>query len=84
MAFPFGQLPTLRQFIDAAVALGCRELTIPGVSGPSGGTAYSRCLVSPTSNPVPLPNVPDDERLTPTIVGGLHRGLGIDTGFPCI
>jgi hypothetical protein len=81
MAFHFGQLPTLREFIDAAVARGCRELTIPGISGPSGGTAYSRCLVSPANNPVPLA---DDERLTPTMVGALHRGLGVDTGFPCI
>lgn len=84
MAFPFGQLPTLQQFVHAAVAQGCRLLNIPGITGPSGGIGIYRALVSPGGNPVPLPDIADDERLTPTMVGGLHRGLGIDTGFPCI
>jgi hypothetical protein len=85
MAFPFGQHPTLRQFLDAAIAQGCQEIHVTGVIGPNG-PVDARCLVGPPPNriPYPLPGIKDDERLTPTMVGSIERTLGIATGFPPI
>jgi hypothetical protein len=86
MAFPFGQLPTLRQFLDAAIAQGCREITVAGVIGPSGRRVDARCLVGPPPArvPYPLPGLNDNQRLTPSLVGSVERALGISTGFPSI
>jgi hypothetical protein len=86
MAFPFGQLPTLRQFLDAAIALGCEEVIVPGVTGPDGRLVDARCLVGPAPNriPYPLPGLKDRQRMTPSLVGSIERTLGISTGFPSI
>lgn len=82
MAFPWGRLPTLREFVDRAKAQGCREFTVV-VNGPDGAET-SRILVGPSRIPITLPK-DDDEILAPTEVGGLERGLGISsTGFPSI
>ena len=85
MAFPFGQLPTLREFLDAAIALGCDLVEVPGVLGPNG-PVDTCCLVGPPPSriPYPLPGIEDDERLTPSLVGSIERTLGIRTGFPSI
>jgi hypothetical protein len=85
MAFPFGQLPTLRQFLDAAIAQGCQETYVKGLLGPNG-PIDARCLVGPppTRIPYPLPGIKDDDPLTPTVIGSIERTLGITTGFPSI
>jgi hypothetical protein len=85
MAFPFGQLPTLREFLDAAIAQGCQVVEVLGVVGPQGPIA-ARCLIGPPGNriPYPLPGMADDERMTPTLIGSIERTLGISTGFPSI
>ena len=54
MAFPFGQLPTLRQFLDAAIAQGCQEILLKGIIGPNG-PVDARCLVGPPPNRIPIP-----------------------------
>jgi hypothetical protein len=86
MAFPFGQLPTLRQFLDAAIALGCEEVRVPGITGPDGKPVAARCLVGPAPKriPYPLPAMRDNQRMTPSLVGSIERTLGITTGFPSI
>jgi hypothetical protein len=86
MAFPFGQLPTLRQFLDAAIAQGCREIAVPGIIGPDGNRVDARCLVGPPPKqiPYPLPGLKDGQRMTPSLVGSIERTLGISTGFPSI
>jgi hypothetical protein len=86
MAFPFGQLPTLRQFLDAAIAQGCREMTVPGVIGPDGRGIDARCLVGPAPAriPYPLPGLKNGDRMTPSLIGSIERTLGIKTGFPSI
>ena len=86
MAFPYGQLPTLRQFIDVAKSRGCQMTHVPGVIGPDGHAIDSRCLVGPppTYIPYPLPGIKDDEPLTPSLIGSIERTLGIQTGFPSI
>lgn len=85
MAFPFGQLPTLRQFLDKAVELGCEVIDVPGVVGPKGAVD-ARCLVGPAPHriPYPLPGLRDNQRLTPSLIGSIERTLGISTGFPSI
>lgn len=85
MAFPFGQLPTLREFLEAAVAHGCEVIRVPGIIGPNG-PIDARCLVGPPPSriPYPLPSIEDDDRLTPTLIGSIERTLGISTGFPSI
>jgi hypothetical protein len=85
MAFPFGQLPIFREFLDAAVAQGCEVVQVPGVIGPNG-PVDARCLVGPPPNriPYPLPGMQDDDRMTPGLIGSIERTLGIKTGFPSI
>ena len=85
MAFPFGQMPTLRQFLNAAVARGCQEILVKGVIGPNG-PLDARCLVGPPPSriPYPLPGIGDDDYMTPTMIGSIERTLGISTGFPSI
>jgi hypothetical protein len=85
MAFPFGQLPTLREFLDAAIAQGCEEIEVAGVIGPNG-PIDARCLVGPPPAriPYPLPGMDDDDRMTPSLIGSIERTLGIQTGFPTI
>jgi hypothetical protein len=82
MAFPWGQLPTLGQFVDRAKTLGCRELSVI-VNGPSGPIT-SRILVGPSGKPIPLPIISSGARLTPLQVGALERQLSISTGYPSI
>lgn len=72
-------LPTLRQFIIAAVAQGCQEKfarrEIPGWKGPLTGHYLVRGNLSAV-----LPNIRDSDPLTPTILGNLVRTLTL-TGF---
>jgi hypothetical protein len=84
-AFPFGQSPTLREFVDVAISKGCQVIEVPGIVGPNGAVD-GRCLVGPPPNriPYPLPGIKDDERLTPSLIGSIERTLGIQTGFPSI
>jgi hypothetical protein len=86
MAFPFGQSPTLRQFLDVAISKGCRLIHVPGVIGPDGRAIDSRCLIGPAPNyiPYPLPGIRDDQPLNPGLIGSIERTLGIQTGFPSI
>lgn len=67
MPFPFTAFPTLRAFIDAAVAQGCREGTIEGrLVGPRGPVSI-RYLVAPGPNGALaiLPEMGDEDRLSP-------------------
>jgi len=86
MAFPFGQMPTFRQFLDVAIRQGCQEVTVPGVIGPDGRRVDARCLIGPAPSriPYPLPGLKDGQRMTPSLVGSIERTLGINTGFPSI
>jgi len=86
MAFPFGQLPTLRQFLDTAIALGCELLTVPGITDADGKPIAARCLLGPAPMriPYPLPLMRDSQRITPSLVGSIERTLHITTGFPSI
>jgi hypothetical protein len=85
MPYPFGRLPTLREFLAVAVALGCEVMQVPGLIGPDG-PMDARCLIGPAPNriPYPLPGMRDDDRMTPTLIGSIERTLDINTGFPSI
>lgn len=81
MSFPFKGMPTLREFVYAAVQQGCKEREVPGIVG-ARGPAKARYLVGagPNAPIVILPNVGDSVRLTPTVLANLVRTLGV-TGY---
>lgn len=75
--------PTLRQFIIAAVAQGCREKVAQGEVIGWKGPLKARYLAAPTANGeviAILPNIRDSDLLTPTMLAQLVRVLGV-TGF---
>lgn len=85
MAYPFGPLPTLREFLEIAVAQGCQVVDVGGVIGASGPLAR-RCLVGPPPSriPYPLPGMQDTQFMYPRLIGSIERTLGIKTGFPSV
>ena len=82
MPHPFSQAPTLREFIDVAVSMGCEERSLDvSLVGPRGATAI-RYLLSPAKRVIyPLPDIADQDRLAHSTVASLERALGIDTGL---
>jgi hypothetical protein len=79
MAFPFGKFPTLGDFIKSAVAQGCIEKATEGkLKGPRG-EIQSRYLTRPDPGaPIAvLPNIGEDEPLTPIVLGQLVRTLKV-------
>jgi len=80
MAFPFAPMPTLRDVIEAAVEQGCRYGELKGdLIGPRGATR-ARYLINKQQVIYPLPNLPDDWRLPPTLLASMVRSLEI-TGY---
>ena len=76
MAHPFAQLPTLREFIE--------EIPISfQLVGPKGKVDI-RCLRSPSGRTAVLPEIEEDDRLTPTVLASLCRRLKIDLGLPSL
>jgi hypothetical protein len=81
VAYPFAEMPTLRQFIDAAVMEDCREgYSKSELVGPRGPTR-ARYLVGTNRVLVILPNIADHERLTPNQTESMTRALQIQK-FP--
>jgi len=76
MPFPFVKMPTLGEFIRAAVSQGCKENTAASVRG-TKGTVPSRYLVAPGPRAavVILPNIADDDRLAPAVLSQYVRTL---------
>jgi hypothetical protein len=78
MAFPFAPMPSLKEFIEAAVREGCREgisrSEIPGRNGPM----RARYLVGRNGVPYILPDIDDHECLTPTVLASMRRALRVD------
>lgn len=82
MPHPFSQAPTLREFIDAAVRMGCEERSLEASLVGSRGAMTIRYLLSPAKKVIyPLPDIADHERLAHSTVASLERALGIDTGL---
>ena len=81
MPLPYIEYPTLRQLIERARSLGCREESVPGIVGPRG-SAPGRCLVGPNGIPYPLPGIADDQRVYPPLIRSIERTLKIKLGFP--
>lgn len=75
-AYPFGQMPTYRQFIDYAESKGCRLKTIRSVIGPSG-PIVSSYLLGENDVPALLPNVSLDDYLVPSTLESYERTLGL-------
>ena len=80
MAAPFDQMPTLAEFLHRAEACGCKEYSHLGLVGPRGPETV-RILRSDTGGSAVLPNIADDERLTPTVLYNLCRKLKADLGY---
>ncbi len=75
MAHPFAPMPTLREFIDAAVSQGCREgVAHSKLVGPHGPTEV-RYLEGTNKVIYPFPNIKDDDRLTSTLMASVVRAL---------
>lgn len=81
MASPFRAFPTLREFIEHAKSQGCRESTVVGITGPRGA-APARYLVGAGPNGAIkiLPNIRDNDHLSPSEIANLVRVLKV-TGF---
>ena len=74
MAFPLEPMPTLRQFVDAAVNEGCKEHYREIRS--SHGTICGRHLTSPDGNvfyPLPLN---EETRLEPELMASISQATG--------
>jgi hypothetical protein len=78
MAYPFAQMPTLKSFIDAAVNEGCREGISQKPIVTSRGAAHARYLVGRNGVPYILPDIGDEDRLTPTVLASMIRVLQIN------
>jgi hypothetical protein len=77
MPLPTAQLPTLREFLNTAVAQGCKYCELKGeLVGPRGHIT-ARYLVNPAGVIYPLGNRNEDERLDPTTFLSMVRILGI-------
>jgi hypothetical protein len=85
MPVPFIAFPTLREVVEHCKAQGCREGSVPGISGPKG-KAPARYLIGAGPNGAIkiLPNVADNERLAPNEIANIVRVLkitGLDRYF---
>jgi hypothetical protein len=70
-------MPTLRQFVTKACALGCTEGTSSaGAVGPRGKLKF-RYLQNSKGTIKILPEIEDGDRLTPLVLSSLCRTLGI-------
>lgn len=86
MAYPFTAFPTLRTFIERALSQGCEEgLLTDCLVGPRGPVTI-RYLVAPGEDGAIaiLPEMDDDERLTPTVISQLVRVLRVRGFEHCI
>jgi hypothetical protein len=75
-AYPFGRMPTYRQFMDYAESKGCHLKTIRRIIGPDG-PIVSSYLLGPNAIVVLLPNIPLDEYLAPSTLQSYERALEI-------
>jgi hypothetical protein len=70
-------MPTLREFIDAAVKQNCKYGELQGeIVGPRGHIK-ARYLVSRTGVIYPLPEMADGEHLDPTTIWSMVRVLHV-------
>lgn len=79
MAYPFGKMPTLAEFVNEAKTQGCVEGAPSGTLRGPRGEVQARYLTRPHSTaPVAvLPNIADDDPLTPVMLGQLVRVLRV-------
>jgi hypothetical protein len=80
-----GGHPTLSRLVDRLRELGCNVTDLSAeIIGPDGPYKV-RYALNPTNNLYDvLPNVPDDEPLSPYVIGNIERRLGLVTGFPSV
>lgn len=85
MPHPFAAMPSLKQFVDNAIRQGCREGVSSPIHGPRG-EVRSRYLVGhgPSGAVAILPNIDDDERLTPGKLSYLARVLKVGGYEHCL
>ena len=80
MAYPMVPMPTLREFIRKVAPHGVTlEKTTSTTVGPRG-EVYFRYLARGTGSFAILPDVADDDVLTPTVVMSLCSQLGLSCG----
>lgn len=77
MPYPFGQMPTLREFIEAALEEGCEEKFSEGEIVGQRGAAKARYLVGRNGVIYIVPNMKDNERLAPSVMASMARALKI-------
>lgn len=77
------QMPTLDEFVARASDFGCKRVVFPGtLTGPEG-EVYPKCMVGPRGITTVLPDIPGNERLTPTVLNQCCRALGIPPEVCC-
>lgn len=82
MAFPFGILPTLHEYIGWANQQGCT--TTSGVTMIEGKMITYQLLTAPSGRHVFVSGVGMQERLQPRMVAHYDRRLGLESPFPKI
>jgi len=78
MAYPFSAMPSLREFVDKACSCGITHGTAKQTAvGPKGEITF-RFIRRGNGPVVILPDIEDDQQLTPVQVSSLCRQLDID------
>lgn len=80
MAAPFGNHPTLNEYLMWAYSLGCRAKSVLG-HGDDGKMCTFQLITAPSGRYVFTPDLKASERLVPTMVAHLDRRLGLDSPF---
>jgi len=75
-AYPFGRMPTLREFIDYAKEPGCKLKVLRNKSSESG-SIVSCYILGRTGVPLLLANIELNDRLTPSVLRSHERTLQI-------
>lgn len=80
MAAPFGNHPTLTEYLMWAYSQGCRANSMVG-QGDNGKMCTFQIIEAQDGRYVLTPDLSANERLMPTMVGYLDRRLGLKSPF---
>jgi hypothetical protein len=80
MAAPFGNHPTLNDYLMWAYGQGCRAKSVLG-RGDDGKMCTFQLIEAPSGRYVFTPDLKASEHMVPTLVAYLDRRLGLDSPF---
>ena len=78
MGFVRGKLPTAKEVVEAAQALGCKKTTYEmNVTGPYGELKKVTALINPENQDYMMWHYEDNEKLTFSVIENVERSLRI-------